>query len=185
MPGFPKPHISLLFSHISYIQAGISSRNCVSCGHWILRHHPRHSLHDAWLTVDYRRRADLIQGLVTRGADINLANRQGLTPLHCAAQRVGSPSRSPLLQRSVLALCCLASLCGNLDSSSVVLLLEAYRYSSESERACVRDFSRGVWMFDACCLGCPELYFFLLPHVFLFSSLRPHPILIPHLSSSA
>ena len=52
-------------------------------------------------------------------------------------------------------------------------------------RACVRDFSRGIWMFDACGLGCPELYFFLLPHVFLFSSLRPHPILIPHLSSSA
>jgi len=31
--------------------------------------------------------SNLIQGLVTRGADINLANRQGLTPLHCAAQR--------------------------------------------------------------------------------------------------
>jgi hypothetical protein len=87
--------------------------------------------------------ADLIQGLVARGADINLANRQGLTPLHCAAQRVGSPSRN---------LSC---------------------YSSESERACVRacvrDASPGAWMFCACAVSIVLSLFFplssCLPHL--------------------
>ena len=30
--------------------------------------------------------AGLIEKLVVRGADVSLSNRQGLTPLHCAAQ---------------------------------------------------------------------------------------------------
>jgi ankyrin repeat protein len=105
---FPEAtHLSALQSHLVHPGRYIQSQLCLV---WTLDPAPSSTPfpHDAWLTVDNRRRADLIQGLVTRGADINLANRQGLTPLHCAAQRVGSPSRSLLLLRSVLALCCLS-----------------------------------------------------------------------------